>query len=175
MSILAWFRRVGSPEPAQCGDTETVRRIVGELDRLDPPRARYLAAFAYVLSRVAGADLRISESETAKMIDLVQRVGKLAEEQAILVVAMAKSQNLLFGATENFLVTREFRQLASDEERRELLDCLFAVAAADEAISGDEEGQIRQIASELGFSHREYIEARLPYTATRTVFKPHQR
>ena len=30
-------------------DTETVQRILAELDCLEPDRARYLAAFAYVL------------------------------------------------------------------------------------------------------------------------------
>ena len=153
MSILEWFRVKGSADSAGHGDTDTVRRIVGELDKLDPQRARYLAAFAYVLSRVARADLDISEAETAKMVDLVQRVGNMPEEQAILVVAIAKSQNRFFGGTEDFLVTREFRQIASDAECRELLDCLFAVAAADDAISAEEEAQIWQTASELGFSH----------------------
>src|SRR6185295_3457664 len=131
MSILEWFRRAGSPASLGHGDTETVRRIVGELDKLEPQRARYLAAFAYVLSRVAGADLYISEVETAKMVDLVHRLGQLPEAQAIVVVEIAKSQNRLFGGTENFLVTREFREIASDAQREQLLECLFAVSAAD--------------------------------------------
>jgi len=171
MSILEWFHAVRSSASASHGDTDTVRRIVGELDKLDPQRARYLAAFAYVLSRVAGADLHISDAETAKMVDLVQHVGHLPEAQAILVVEIAKSQSRLFGGTENFLVTREFRQIASDAERHELLDCLFAVSAADEAISAEEDAQIWQIARELGFSHAEYIEVRLAYSEKRTVFR----
>ena len=153
------------------GDTDTVRRIVGELDRLDRSRARFLAAFAYVLSRVAAADLDISDIETEKMIEIVQLLGHVPEEQAVLVVAIAKNQNRLFGSTEDYLVTREFRDIATDEERHELLDCLFAVSAADDTITGDEEEQIRQIASELGLSHREYIKARLAYTDKRSVFK----
>jgi uncharacterized tellurite resistance protein B-like protein len=68
-------------------------------------------------------------------------------------------------------VTREFKEISGDVERRELLDCLFAVSAADDAITGDEEAQVWQIASELGFSHREYIEARLAYSDKRTVFR----
>ena len=153
------------------GDTETVRRIVGELDRLDRSRARYLAAFAYVLSRVAAADLDISDVETEKMVEIVQRLGHIPEEQAVLVVAIAKSQNQLLGSTEDYLVTREFRDIATDEQRRELLDCLFAVSAADDTISLDEETQIRQIANELGFEHREFTEARLAYSDKRSVFK----
>ena len=39
-----------------------MRRIVGELDRLDRERARFLAAFAYVLSRVAAADLDLGDT-----------------------------------------------------------------------------------------------------------------
>lgn len=156
-------------------DTDTIRRIAGELEQLDEARARYLAAFAYVLSRVAAADLEISEAETNKMIEIVKRLGHLADDQAVLVVAMAKNQNRLFGGTEDFLVTRVFRQIATDEQRRELLDCLFAVSAADETITADEEAQIRQIASELGFEHQQFIQARLTYSARRSVFKASDR
>jgi len=153
------------------GDTETVRRIVGELDRLDRPLARFLATFAYVLSRVAAADLDISEVETEKMVETVQRLGHIPEEQAVLVVAIANNQNLLFGSTEDYLVTREFREIATAEQRRELLDCLFAVSAADDTITGDEETQIRQISNELGFSHKEFVQARLAYSDKRSILK----
>jgi uncharacterized tellurite resistance protein B-like protein len=154
------------------GDTETVRRIVGELDRLERTRARFLAAFAYVLSRVAAADLDISDTETEKMVEIVQRLGHIPEEQAVLVVAIANNQNLLFGGTEDYLVTREFRDVATDEQRHELLDCLFAVSAADDSITGDEELQIREISNELGFSHQEFIQARLAYSDKRSILKP---
>ena len=155
----------------QSGDTDTVRRIVAEIERLDPVRARYLAAFAYVLSRVAAADLQITQAETDKMVEIVQHLGHLPGEHAVLVVAIAGKQNQLFGGTENFLVTREFREIATDDQRRELLDCLFAVSAAGSAITSDEEAQIRQIASELGFEHREYVQARLAYSDKRSVFR----
>jgi uncharacterized tellurite resistance protein B-like protein len=170
MSLLDLLR-FRAAQPSAAGDTDTVRRIVGELDKLDAARARYLAAFAYVLSRVAGADLDISDVETAEMVRLVEGVGHLPEAQAIVVVEIAKSQNRLFGGTENFLVTREFREIATDEQRRELLECLFAVAAADQAITGDEEAQIWQIAAELGFRHEEYVQVRLKYSDKRTVFR----
>jgi uncharacterized tellurite resistance protein B-like protein len=171
MSIRDWLRSLTSSPAAAHGDTDTVRRIVAELDKLEPQRARYLAAFAYVLSRVAGADLHVSDAETAKMVELVQRAGSLPEEQATLIVEIAKSQHRLLGGTENFLVTREFRSIASDEERHELLNWLFAVCAADGAITADEEAQVWQIASELGFDHAEYIKVRLAYSDKRSVLQ----
>jgi uncharacterized tellurite resistance protein B-like protein len=170
MSILKFLGLTRATQP-DASDTETVRRIVAELERLDPARARYLAAFAYVLSRVAAADLLISDVETTKMVEIVQRLGHLPAEQAVLAVAIAKSQNRLFGGTEDFLVTRQFREMATPDERRELLDCLFAVSAADDSVSSAEEAQIRQIASELGFEHHEYVQARLAYARHRTVLK----
>ena len=161
----------GSDRALQVGDTATVRRIVAELESLEPERARYIAAFAYILGRVANADRDISAEETAAMEAIVQRMGHLPEDQAILVVQIAKSQNRLVGGTENFLVTREFKEMSTGEQRTELLDCLFGVSAADDSISGSEDAQLRQIASELGFSHRQFVTARAKYSDKREVLK----
>ena len=161
-----------SAETAAERSTETVRKIVSELEAMDADKARYVAAFAYILGRVAHADLEISDDETRKMEEIVHGLGHLPAAQSVLVVQIAKSQNRLFGGTENFLVTREFMEISTAEQRQELLDCLFAVSAADESISGVEEAQIRQIASELGFSHRDFVAARSLYNKHREVMKP---
>jgi uncharacterized tellurite resistance protein B-like protein len=84
----------------------------------------------------------------------------LPEAQALIVVQTAKMHNHLFGATENFLVTREFSRIATREQKLELLDCLFAVSAEEDDISRAEDNEVHQIASELGLEHREYIAAR---------------
>jgi uncharacterized tellurite resistance protein B-like protein len=175
MSILEWLGLKGGGGAAAAasssGETDTVRKIVARLEELPAERARFVAAFAYTLSRVAHADLAISAEETAKMEEIVRRVGELPEEQAVLVVQIAKSQARLFGGTENFLVTREFKELSSPQERRQLLDCLFAVSAADDSISSAEEAQVRQISSELDFSHREYVEALSAWNDKREVLR----
>ena len=172
MGILDLLGRARRQESQAPGETATVRRIVSELEALDPERARYISAFAYILGRAAHADHHFSREETRKMEEIVRGLGHLPEEQAILVVQIAKSQNRLFGGTENFLVTREFVSISTREEREQLLDCLFAVSAADESISAAEEAQIRQIASELGFTHAEYVDARSAYSQHREVLRP---
>ncbi|HEX2164858.1 MAG TPA: TerB family tellurite resistance protein [Thermoanaerobaculia bacterium] len=158
-------------EAAGAGDTETVRKIVARLEALPPERARYVAAFAYVLSRVAHADLAITADETRRMEEIVRTRGHLPDDQAVLVVEIAKAQSRLFGGTENFLVTRELAGLATAEQKRELLDCLFSVAAADGGISGAEEAQVRQVASELGFDHAEFVAARRAWREHREVLR----
>ncbi|HEX8025512.1 MAG TPA: hypothetical protein VF484_04830, partial [Candidatus Limnocylindrales bacterium] len=55
-----WRVTPGGPGVDERADTETVRRIVDEIASLEPERARYLAAFAYILTRAAAADLDIS-------------------------------------------------------------------------------------------------------------------
>ena len=136
VGILDVLRAVPArPTASDRGDTDTVKRIVAELDSLPAERARFLAAFAYVLSRVAHADSRITADETDAMREIVQKLGHVPEAQAVLVVEIAKHQARLFGGTENYLVTREFRELATAAQRLDLLDCVFAVAASDGAIT----------------------------------------
>jgi uncharacterized tellurite resistance protein B-like protein len=176
MSIFKKLFGGGDDEPVAGGstaaDTETVRRIMRRLEELPAERARYVGAFAYVLSRVAHADLEFSAPETAAMEKVMREHAKLPEDQAVLVVEIAKAQSRLYGATEDFLVTREFAAIADPDERRHLLEALFAVAAADGTISTPEETRIRQVASELGFTHREYVDARAQWSEYRAVLRP---
>jgi uncharacterized tellurite resistance protein B-like protein len=165
MSIwkLLGFGEESGPRGTALPETETVRKITGALDQLPLERARFIAAFAYVLSRVARADQTISPEEVRAMEQLVMQKGQLSEEQAIIVVQMAKTQSILFGGIEDFVVTREFNAIASSEEKRALLHCLYAVAAASGSISSMEDNEIRQIASELKIHHSEMIAIRLQF------------
>jgi uncharacterized tellurite resistance protein B-like protein len=173
MSLL---RFLGLDRAADAGsETATVRRIVEALERQDPEAARYIARFAYVLGRVAEADHDVSAEETRVMERIVMERSGLPEEQAILVVQIAKSQTVLFGATEDYLVTREFARTATRDQKLALLDCCFAVSAADRDVSADEEAAVRQIASELGLEHADFIAARSAYRDYLAVLKAARR
>lgn len=148
-----------SPPPASV-DLESLRKIVSALDEMEPDRARYVACFAYMLGRVANADLEITAAETGEMERIVEGLGGLPAEQAMLVVQIAKTQNKMFGATDGFNITDEFNRLASREQKQALLNCLFAVSSADQSISTREDNEIRQIARELRLDHEDFISAR---------------
>ncbi len=171
MSILKYFGLEPAEPAPGTPETETVRRITEALDRMEPEQARYVAAFAYVLARTARADLKISEAETRAMERIVKEHSGLPEEQVILVVQIAKTQNKLFGATEDFVVTREFNNIATREQKLALLDCLFAVAAAEDLISMDEDNTIRQITTELRLDHRDFIDVRSRYRDRLSVLR----
>src|SRR3954465_12740865 len=120
---------VGDEGPAvddSAAETATARRIVARLEALPREEARYLACFAYVMSRAANADFEISDEETALMERFVVELGGLDEAQGVLVIEMAKLQSLTQGGTEDFVVTREFRDISTPEQRHALLRCCFA-------------------------------------------------
>ncbi len=154
-------REPGGAEQGEASDA--VREIIDHLERLEPDRARHIASFAYVLGRVAHADLDISREETRAMERIVRALGGLEEEEAILVVQIAKAQHRLFGSTDSYVVTREFSRTSTREQKTALLECLFAVSAADQTVSGAEESEIRRVAGELDLTHADFIAARLKF------------
>ena len=172
MSLLH-FLGLGHPAGADASREETasVRRIVEALDRMEPEAARRLARFAFVLGRVARADLTVSAEETVAMERMVMLRGGLTEAQAVVAVQIAKSQNALFGGTDDYLVTRELAASTTRDEKLALLDCCFAVSAADHDITGEEEAELRKIANEIGLSHADLIAARTAYRDSLAVLK----
>jgi uncharacterized tellurite resistance protein B-like protein len=158
-SLRAWL---GIESPQQ-SEFAPLRETLEALDHLEPERARYLAAFAYLLGRVAHADQHVSPEETGAMEALVREHGQLSQEQAMLVVHLAKTNNLLFGGTANFLVAREFSELANYDQKLALMRCLFALSAVDESISTAEESEIHRIANELRINHPDLVALRIAH------------
>ena len=171
MRILREWLGVDRAPVSNPGQAEALRAIVDRLERLDPDRARWLAAFAYLLGRVAHADRDVSPAETTTMERLVEQTGHVAQEQAILIVQLAKMSNVLFGGTADYLVAREFGRIATHAEKLALLDCLFAVSAADESVELVEDNEIRRVSRELKIEHTAFIAARANYREHLKVLK----
>ena len=158
-TVRSWLGLDRLDEPHQT----PLRDLLDALDQLDPARARHLARFAYLLGRVAHADRHVSADETQTMEALVMREGHLSADQAMLVVGLAKSSNLLFGGTADYLVTQEFAEAATYEEKLALVGCLFAVSATDAAISMAEETEIHRIANQLRIQPADLTALRLAH------------
>jgi len=135
--------------PTTAGDTATVRRIVAKLEAMPPEQARLLAAAAYTLARAANADLEISEDETAAIERELQEGEHIDEPTAVMVTEMAKLQAKTVGGTEDYVVTREFREISTMEQRIQLIRCCFAIEAADGTINAEEASVTNEIAREL--------------------------
>src|SRR5687768_16982274 len=158
-TIRSWLGldRPEAPEHAP------LRAVVEALDRLEPARARHLARFAYLLGRVAHADRHVSPEETAAMEAMVMQEGGLSADQALLVVKLAKTSNVLFGGTADFAVAQEYNETATYDEKLALARCLFAVAVTDASISLAEESEIHRITMQLRIDRDDLVRLRLQH------------
>ena len=152
-------------------EREVLDAVCAVLDHLTPARARYVAAFAYLLGRVAGADLQITDDERQVMERLVAEEGALSTEEASVVVKLALAEGDQFGGTHNLHVTREFASQATPDECLGLLRCLFAVSAADANVTVREDNEIRGITRELRLEHADFIRARQEVRAHLAVLR----
>jgi uncharacterized tellurite resistance protein B-like protein len=155
MSILKWL---GLQSDSEAADNQ-LHEIEVALEAHGPERARYLACFAYILTRAAKADHHVSDGEARLMEQLVAERAGVDAEQAALIVRIARDAGRSRG-TDDYLITREFERIASRDEKLALLDCLFAIAAADSPILTTEDNEVRRVASELKLEHADYIDVR---------------
>jgi uncharacterized tellurite resistance protein B-like protein len=161
-TIRAWLG-LGHAAPDRA-DHVPLRDLIETLEHLEPARARHLARFAYILGRVAHADQHVSAEETHAMEALVAQEGGLTPEQAMVVVGLAKSSNLLFGGTADFQVAQEFAEGATYEEKLALMRCLFGLASADASISVAEESEIHRIANHFKIQPPDLAALRVTHT-----------
>ncbi len=134
--------------PLGTGETESVRILAAALSAMPPARARYVAAFAYLLGRAAHATGSMSDVERQAILRIAE-AGGLEPATAPMVVDLAATLAGEFGATEDFLVTREFKAISTKEERERLLRCCFLVMAADDEIDATESWLANRLAEEL--------------------------
>jgi uncharacterized tellurite resistance protein B-like protein len=160
MSLLRWLGLGDSASEPVHGGVDEIERA---LEHLEPTRARFIACFAYILSRAARADHTVTADETRAIERIVSEHTGLAADEAHLVVRIATAHGLRHGGTEDFLVTREFSKASTREERLALLDCVFAVSSTDSSIRTIEDNEIRRIASELNLEHHDFIRVRSRY------------
>lgn len=170
----------GAPAPAPApataaptaeAETATVRKIVARLEAMPPDRARLLAGAAYVVTRAANADLHVSDEEAAVIERaLVEKTG-ISEAEAVIVVEVARQQARLFGSTEDFLVTREFRRVATPEQRLGVMRACFLATAANDEIDAAESAVLNQIATELEIDPTDYDAIRAEHREQLSVIR----
>ncbi len=171
MSLLK-FLGMGKDEPDGRGESAAVRAISEQLSALPPEQARYCAAFAYLLARVAHADLATEACEQGAIEERLGRIESLPAELIRLLAETAVAQATEEGGTQNYLVSREFKAIASRDECTRLLRCLYAVAAADDLVSNLEDIEIFKIAAELGLARTDVIALRSEWEDKLGVFRP---
>jgi uncharacterized tellurite resistance protein B-like protein len=130
------------------GETQSVHMIAAALSGLPPARARYVAAFAYLLGRAANANLEVTDVERKQIASIGEQAG-LDDVTAKLVADLSAHLSADFGATDDYLVSREFKAISTMEERLRLIRACFLVMAADDVIDASESWLVNRLAEEL--------------------------
>jgi uncharacterized tellurite resistance protein B-like protein len=168
MSLWQWL---GIANPRDEDGENRLVEIEQALSSLGPEQARYLACFAYILTRPARADHEVTDAEATRMRRIIVERTGVTEDQAATIVLVAREAARRSGGTEDYLITREFERLATRDEKLQLLDALFAVSAADESILTVEDNEVRRVASELKLEHGDYITIRRKHLEHLEVFR----
>jgi uncharacterized tellurite resistance protein B-like protein len=166
MSLLKWLGITG----AGTSDDNKLGAIEDALAAHGHERARFLACFAYILTRAARADHQITDGEARVMEQFIAGHAGIDAAQAELIVRIARAAGGSRG-TDDFLITREFERAATREQKLAILDSLFEIAAADNSILTVEDNEVRRVASELKLEHADYIEVRQKHLHNLEVLK----
>ena len=136
------------------------RLTEGDLE-LDIPEQELtkLSLTGGLMARVAHVDRQTTSTEVGAMVEAMQQGWDITSDAAAFVAEVAVSEAAL--EVDYFRLTREFYACTTAEERAQILDVLFAVAAADGEISFAETEEIRRIASGFKLSHKQFINAKL--------------
>ena len=144
-------------------------RLEEVLAKLPLERAQFLASVALALGQVAYADMEVSEKEKKQMLYILEEEMKLSSEQAQLVVNII-IERVLFNNLDSYRVWETLNRLASLEEKKKLLRCLFELAAEDD-ISEIENNEISLISRALKIPSKDFVEIRNAYNSKRSILK----
>ena len=116
-------------------------------------------ACAALMFEVARADFAVEAIEQETVTALLKDQFNLSAEDVSTITEAAIKQ--ADAATCLFEFTRTLNELASAEQKRDVLAMMWRVAMADDALSRYEEHVIRKIADLLYLPHADYIQAKL--------------
>ena len=120
-------------------------------------RALELASAA-LMFEVARADFSVETIEQDRVTSLLKEQFNLRPDEVSTITEAAVEQ--ADAATCLFEFTRTLNELASAEQKRDLLAMMWRVAMADDALSRYEEHVIRKVADLLYVPHGDFIAAK---------------
>ena len=168
--MLRWITEkiaASSPEGAR-GFAGAVRaNLVGT----DEETARIVVAIAGLLGTVAYADRRYTAEEEQHIRRELARVQALTPAGVDAVCAALRQHIVEISTVEAPLYARELLLLADRDLRREVLDALVDLAAADDEITMAETNVLRLTATALGLTQEDYNAAQMRHRGKLTVLK----
>ena len=134
-----------------------LRRRIGA--DLITPETRRICVLGGLMGIVAQADGEIDPRELEEIRTQLRMRNNFDPESLEILMTIIEEESVR-GLDRASLIS-EYSADATFNERVDLLDLLFAVAAADRGLTYAELEELRGISSALGLSHRQYIDAKV--------------
>lgn len=125
---------------------------------IDADEARTLSLAGALMAHIIHIDECVRPEERDTLERILRDVWGISEPAAALVAEVALSE--VTRGMDIFQLTSSFAERVPVEQRRRLIDALFAVAAADGTLSGSESSEISRINQGIRLTHDEFVAAR---------------
>jgi uncharacterized tellurite resistance protein B-like protein len=126
---------------------------------LSDAELRKLSLVGGLMAKIAQLDRQVTDAEFADMATIFQDIWSVSREAATFVVEVAISA--VDATYDTFRMMRELATDATENERRQVVEVLFATSAADGDMSIEEIEEIRIISRGLNLTHKDFIDAKL--------------
>ncbi|HSG17310.1 MAG TPA: TerB family tellurite resistance protein [Anaerolineae bacterium] len=126
---------------------------------LSDDELRKLSLVGGLMAKIAQLDHQLTDAEFDDMESIFRDIWSVSHEAAAFVVEVAVSA--VDATYDTFRMMRELATGATEDERRQVVEVLFAISAADGDMSIEETEEIRVIARGLNLTHKDFIDAKL--------------
>ena len=131
----------------------------GHRDIRPADQHRLQVATGALLVEMMRTDIESAEGERTVVLGALRDKFDLTEEETHELMALAEAE--ADDAIDHYQFTSLIKNGFSQEQKRKVVEYLWAVAYADANADKHEEYLVRKIANLIGVSHKEFIEAKL--------------
>jgi uncharacterized tellurite resistance protein B-like protein len=158
--MFSWLKLGAEKKPQSVAESRRAqalyRAVEGAIGSEDEVHVRIVASIAALLLCVAYADSDYSEDEEHLLRAHLARIRGLDEDGVEAIAAVLRVQTVQITGAESGSYARELLELTEEPFRRELLEVLTDLAAADAVITVAETNMMRGITRALGLPQEAY-------------------
>lgn len=158
---MLFFRNRNTDRPPKRPpvSAELAQRVRESLPDADDEDVRVATAVAGLFAVVAYADREYLDSERQRIRDDLGRLPMFTEAATDAVCGLLDSSIVELATGNSQAFTRDLRELLDVEGRREVLEVLVDLAAADGSIAQTEADTLRRLTAALALSPDDYLAA----------------
>jgi uncharacterized tellurite resistance protein B-like protein len=169
--MFDWLKRRKGGTGASPAESALGRAVRSACLDGDEETARIVGAVAALMLCVAHADQRFAPEEQELIRATLGRIQGLDPAGVGTILGVLREHRVSIAAREASSYARDLLELCAVDFRRELLDVLVDLAAADEVIELSEANMLRGIARALGLTQDDYNASQARHRAKLGVLK----